>query len=298
MNISVQMTKSANARYHGVSVGSWVSLDIEEYLRGVVPVETDPDAFPMEALKAQAIAARTFALYLYNYQPIQLTDSSSSAQSYSAGYHKDLSDAAISSTHGVVLGYSGKYILAQYCRSNGGRTVGYDNIPYLISQDDPWTLLSGAEKSGRGHGISQMGMKYAAEHGINYYDILMFYYDNVRLCYDYDVSGTLSGSLKDDYDRSEYWSDEDYETAHLDFGTRTLKYVAGSLLSGTDVQNVQTRLKFSGYDPGFINGVYNSETEAAVRRFQKYAGPYLGGLTYDGIVGTNTKKALRHPIID
>lgn len=298
MNISVQMTKSANARYHGVSVGSWVSLDIEEYLRGVVPVETDPDAFPMEALMVQAIASRTFALYLYNYQPNQLTDSSSTAQSYSAGYHKDLSDAAISSTSGIVLGYSGKYILAQYCRSNGGRTVGYDNIPYMISQDDPWTRASGVAKSGHGHGISQMGMKYAAERGINYYQILMFYYDNVRLCYDYDVSDTLSGSLKDDYDRSEYYNDEDYETAHLDFGTRTLKYVPGNLMSGTDVRNVQTRLEFSACGPITINGIFDSTTEASVKKFQKYSGPFLGGLTYDGIVGPNTKKALRHPIID
>jgi len=46
---------------------------------------------------------------------------------------------------------------------------------------------------------------------------------------------------------------------HLDFGTRTLKYVAGNLMSGTDVRNVQTRLKFSAYNPGPINGIYNAE---------------------------------------
>ena len=298
MNISVQMTKSSNASYHGVSVNSWVSLDIEEYLRGVVPVETDPDVFPMEALKAQAIAARTFALYLYNYQPNKLTDTGTTAQNYSAGFHKDLSDAAIVATQGVVLGYSGKYILAQYCSSNGGTTVGYDDIPYMISQEDSWTRLSGRPKSGHGHGISQYGMKYAAEHNVNYRQILLFYYDNVRICNNYDVSGTLSGTLKDDYDRSEYFNSEDYETAHLDFGTRTLKYLPGNLMSGTDVQNVQTRLKFLSYNPGTINGIYNAETEAAVRKFQKYAGPFLGGLTYDGIVGANTKKALRHPVID
>lgn len=120
----------------------------------------------------------------------------------------------------------------------------------------------------------------------------------VRICYNYDVSSTLSGSLKDDYDRSEYYSDEDYETAHLDFGTRTLKYVAGNLMSGTDVRNVQTRLQYMIDQPDVINGIYNAETEAAVRKFQKYQGPFLGGLTYDGIVGANTKKALRHPIID
>ena len=168
----------------------------------------------------------------------------------------------------------------------------------MVEKYDPWTSASGADPGGHGRGMSQAGMRYAANNGVSYTQILLFYYDNVRICYNYDVSGTLTGSLKDDYDRSEYWNDEDYETAHLDFGTRTLKYVAGNLMTGTDVQNVKTRLRFLGYNPGSTNNVFDTGTEAAVRKFQKYAGPYLGGLTYDGIVGTNTKKALRHPSID
>ena len=112
MNISVKMTNATNAQYHGVSVGSFVSMDVEEYLRGVVPVEMNPDQFPLEALRVQAIAARTFALYMNAYNPQNLTDTSSSAQSYSAGYHKDLSDTAIYSTEGSVVGYSGKYALS------------------------------------------------------------------------------------------------------------------------------------------------------------------------------------------
>lgn len=65
---------------------------------------------------------------------------------------------------------------------------------------------------------------------------------------------------------------------------------------GTDVENVQTRLAYIGFDPGTINSVYNKQTEDAVKKLQKYWGPYLSGLTYDGIVGNNTKKALRHPL--
>ena len=67
---------------------------------------------------------------------------------------------------------------------------------------------------------------------------------------------------------------------------------------GTDVENVQTRLAYIGFDPGTINSVYNKQTEDAVKKLQKYWGLYLGGLTYDGIVGNNTKKALRHPLMD
>ena len=67
---------------------------------------------------------------------------------------------------------------------------------------------------------------------------------------------------------------------------------------GTDVENVQTRLAYIGFDPGTINSVYNKQTEDAVKKLQKYWGLYLGGLTYDGIVGNNTKKALRHLLMD
>lgn len=70
------------------------------------------------------------------------------------------------------------------------------------------------------------------------------------------------------------------------------------MMVGTDVENVQTRLAYIGFDPGTINSVYNNQTEDAVKKLQKYWGPYLGGLTYDGIVGNNTKKALRHPLMD
>ena len=35
-----------------------------------------------------------------------------------------------------------------------------------------------------------------------------------------------------------------------------------------------------------------------LRSSRNIGGPYLGGLTYDGIVGNNTKKALRHPLMD
>lgn len=70
------------------------------------------------------------------------------------------------------------------------------------------------------------------------------------------------------------------------------------MMVGTDVENVQTRLAYIGFDPGMINSVYNKQTEDAVKKLQKYWGLYLGGLTYDGIVGNNTKKDLRHPLMD
>lgn len=57
MNVTLKMTRAENIARHGAGP---VSLDIEEYLCGVVPAEIYESAH-MEALKAQAVAARTFA---------------------------------------------------------------------------------------------------------------------------------------------------------------------------------------------------------------------------------------------
>lgn len=110
--------------------------------------------------------------------------------------------------------------------------------------------------------------------------------------------GTSSGGGGTGGEDYEYFDEEDRRTAMLDFGTRTLKYVSGSLMHGTDVENVQTRLSYLAYDPGSIDGYFGKNTETAVKNFQQYAGPFLGGLNVDGIVGAATKEALRHPAID
>lgn len=62
MNINIKLTRSENASYHNTSVGTIITMDIEEYLRGVVPSEVYP-SWHAEALKAQAVAARTYGIY-------------------------------------------------------------------------------------------------------------------------------------------------------------------------------------------------------------------------------------------
>lgn len=56
---------------------------------------------------------------------------------------------------------------------------------------------------------------------------------------------------------------------------------------GSAVQTLQTRLKARGYDPGFIDGIFGSRTDAAVKAFQR-----ASGITVDGIVGPQTWSAL------
>ena len=56
---------------------------------------------------------------------------------------------------------------------------------------------------------------------------------------------------------------------------------------GEEVRQIQTKLKRWGYYNGNVDGIYGSETQEAVRYFQR-----KNGLTVDGIAGPNTLKAM------
>ncbi|EDL64364.1 SpoIID/LytB domain-containing protein [Bacillus sp. SG-1] len=115
-------------------------LDLENYLKGVVPNEM-PASWPKEALKAQAIAARSYAA-----NSMTLSDTASS-QVY-RGYSSEDSrtNAAIQETNGLVVRYNGKVIQTFFFSTSGGRTANVGDVwnsnqssyPYLSSVDDPY----------------------------------------------------------------------------------------------------------------------------------------------------------------
>jgi stage II sporulation protein D len=117
-------------------------LPLEEYLRGVVPNELNPTAFgQVEALKAQAVAARTYiqrnlGQYKNEGYDICATDA---CQVYLGAQTEDpLASQAVLETRGIVATYDGKPINALYSSTCGGRTEDAENIfgervPYLVS---------------------------------------------------------------------------------------------------------------------------------------------------------------------
>ncbi|HYT73166.1 MAG TPA: SpoIID/LytB domain-containing protein [Vicinamibacterales bacterium] len=117
-------------------------LPLEEYLRGVVPNELNPSAFgQIEALKAQAVAARTYiernlGQYRNEGYDVCATDA---CQVYLGARTEDaLATQAVVDTRGVVATYDGKPINALYSSTCGGRTEDAENIfgekvPYLVS---------------------------------------------------------------------------------------------------------------------------------------------------------------------
>jgi len=123
-------------RNAGLTVVNKVYL--EEYLDSVVAGEM-PDSWPIEALKAQAVAARTFALYTRRKHENEGFDlcNDSHCQIY-GGISEEAPNArlAVCATTGMVLYYNGKLIYAPFHASAGGMTensedVWGNNLPYL-----------------------------------------------------------------------------------------------------------------------------------------------------------------------
>jgi stage II sporulation protein D len=115
-------------------------VNLEDYLRGVVPNELSPAAFPqIEALKAQAVAARTYALaHLGDYSSKGYDVCATPAcQVYRGqGSEHPLTDRAVEETRGVVATWRGRPIRAYYTSTCGGHTEGGgaifdDDAPYL-----------------------------------------------------------------------------------------------------------------------------------------------------------------------
>jgi stage II sporulation protein D len=122
-------------------------LNVEDYLYGVVPKEMPPQWHP-EALKAQAIAARTYALYQKEKNKNRDYDiiASTTSQVYGgAGIETEKSNQAVDETRGKVLLYNGQLALTYFHANSGGMTedaksVWTADIPYLKSVQDDYSI--------------------------------------------------------------------------------------------------------------------------------------------------------------
>jgi stage II sporulation protein D len=117
-------------------------VDFEEYLYGVVPAEMGPKRYDeLEALKAQAVAARTYAMAHRGQFQAEGYDlcATPKCQVYAGLSAEDpLSTAAVDGTRGLALGYGGRFADALFISTCGGRTENVENVfgetpvPYLV----------------------------------------------------------------------------------------------------------------------------------------------------------------------
>ncbi len=103
-------------------------VELQEYLKGVVPNEM-PVSFGLEALKAQAVAARNYVLTprTQAYKEFNVVDSVASQVYFGANTEEDLSTRAVMETEGVVALHNNELILALYSSTAGGYTESYAN---------------------------------------------------------------------------------------------------------------------------------------------------------------------------
>jgi len=157
-------------------------IPLEDYLKGVVPSEMPP-SWEYEALKAQAIAARSYALANLGKQSrygYDLKDNTEDQAYGGASAETSRTNRVVEETEGLVLTYDMRIISAYYCASAGGMTNANawgDSLPYLHSV---FSFDDEMGKQGHGVGMSQHGANNLAKQGYNAYQILQYFYQNVK----------------------------------------------------------------------------------------------------------------------
>ena len=115
------------------------AVGIDEYVRGVIPSESPP-SWPLEALKAQAVAARSYALASNG---LLFTDTRSQVYRGADGEHPR-ADKAVAESAKQVITHNGQIAQAFFFSSSGGRTEDVENVfygaprAYLKSVEDPY----------------------------------------------------------------------------------------------------------------------------------------------------------------
>ena len=159
-------------------------VPLEDYMLGVVPSEM-PSKWNYEALKAQAIAARSYAIANRGKRASRgydLKDTPEDQAYGGASAETAATNNAVMETKGIVITYNRKVIPAYYSSSAGGHTVNSGavwnkDLPYLKSVP---SFDDGIKKNGHGLGMSQHGANNLAQQGYNAYQILTYYYNNVK----------------------------------------------------------------------------------------------------------------------
>jgi stage II sporulation protein D len=144
--LTLRLPKHRSADYRGalrsVEKHTVNVLPLDRYVQGVVPSEV-PTSWPAAAVRAQAVAARTYAAYeranATSYYDICDT---TSCQVYGGADAEDpAANAAVQATHGRVVLYQGQPAFTQFSSSNGGYSSA-GSQPYLVAQPDPYEASS------------------------------------------------------------------------------------------------------------------------------------------------------------
>src|SRR5207302_10357191 len=121
-------------------------VGLEQYLYGVVPSEM-PFMWHPEALKAQAVAARSYALATRKTGAFDLYPDTRSQVYLGVDHERPSTNAAVDATAGEVVLYQGEVAKTFFFSTSGGRTASAEDVwgeavPYLVSVPDPYDSIS------------------------------------------------------------------------------------------------------------------------------------------------------------
>ena len=136
-------------RMNGGDISVINLVDTDDYVRGVIPYEMSP-SWPLEALKAQAIAARSYAIANTNSSHkrnhFDVCTTTCCQVYFGIGGSAERTDQAVDETSGLFAWYGDQIILAAFHASDGGATENSENVwnielPYLRGVIDPYEIL-------------------------------------------------------------------------------------------------------------------------------------------------------------
>ena len=152
-NINMKYISTKTIKVKNEKTGEIKEIPFEEYIKGVVSGEM-PASYELEALKAQAVASRSYALYHMNKKEYDVTNTTSSQvyleenelkEKWKEEYEKNINkiEKAILETKGEYLTYQGEKIDAMFFAVSTGKTenseeVFVSKLPYLRSVSSSW----------------------------------------------------------------------------------------------------------------------------------------------------------------
>ncbi len=166
-------------------------IPLEEYLLDVLPREMPKYIkaldlnVPLEAFKAQAIAARSFAMYAMKHPrhgDKAHVCNSTHCQVWAPGNRHELSDRAVKETEGIAAYYQGEVINAFYSANCGGHTINSEDIwPQAVPYCREVLCPVAGTINGHRVGLCQYGVAKMAADGKTAKEILTHYYTGITV---------------------------------------------------------------------------------------------------------------------
>ena len=158
--------------------GASTVMDVDEYVKGVLPYEM-ATGWPLEALKAQAVVGKSYALSAREV----FTDTRS--QVYGPLRYPD-TDAAAEAVRGMYVGYQGQIVMPFYFGHCNGSTRSPSQAGWSAVADRPYLqgvvcMCGRTSYFGHGIGMCQRGAQAMAEQGASFDQILRHYYQGIEI---------------------------------------------------------------------------------------------------------------------